>query len=131
MTQTATTPHGWIDAGLVDAIPSPGARQLRTAQGNIALVRTGSGAIYAIADACPHKGGPLSQGMVFGERVQCPMHGLVIDLASGGAVAPDTGAAATYPVRIEAGRIYVGTTATSAKSASTGCGSTCACAKAA
>lgn len=119
----------WIDAGPVDAIPSPGARQLRTAQGNIAVVRTGSGTVYAIADACPHKGGPLSQGMVFGERVQCPMHGLVIDLASGVAVAPDLGATATYPVRVEAGRIYVN--AAAATTASVGCGGECACAKAA
>jgi len=128
MTTAATSNATWIDAGPVDAIPSPGARQLRTAQGNIALVRTGSGAVYAIADACPHKGGPLSQGMVFGERVQCPMHGLVIELANGAAVAPDSGAAATYPVRIEGGRIYVGATAASA---SAGCGGECACAKAA
>ncbi|MFZ2855053.1 MAG: nitrite reductase (NAD(P)H) small subunit [Rhodocyclaceae bacterium] len=128
MTNTANANTPWIDAGPVDAIPSPGARQLRTAQGNIAVVRTGSGTVYAIADTCPHKGGPLSQGMVFGERVQCPMHGLVIDLLTGSAVAPDTGAAATYPVRIENGRIYVGALA---ESANVGCGGRCACAEAA
>jgi nitrite reductase (NADH) small subunit len=121
----------WIDAGPVDAIPSPGARQLRTAHGNIAVVHTSSGAVYAIADSCPHKGGPLSQGMVFGERVQCPMHGLVIELATGAAVAPDTGAAATYPVRIEAGRIYIDVAAPKTATVSRGCGGECACAKAA
>lgn len=118
----------WIDAGPVEAIPSPGARRLPTEHGNIAVVRTGSGEVYAIGDSCPHKGGPLSQGMVFGERVQCPMHGLVIDLKSGFAVAPDTGAVSTYPVRIDGGRILVGL---AAQTASAACGGGCACAQAA
>lgn len=118
----------WVDAGPVEAIPSPGARRLPTEHGNIAVVRTGSGEVYAIGDSCPHKGGPLSQGMVFGERVQCPMHGLVIDLKSGFAVGPDTGAVSTYPVRIEAGRILVGL---AAQTASAACGGGCACAQAA
>ncbi len=121
----------WIDAGPVDAIPSPGARQLRTPQGNIAVVRTVSGTVYAIADSCPHKGGPLSQGMVFGERVQCPMHGLVIELATGTAVAPDVGVTATYPVQIEGGRIFIDVAAPKTAAVSQGCGGECACAKAA
>lgn len=115
----------WVDAGPLDAIPRPGARRLPTGAGMLAVVRTGSGAVYAIADACPHRGGPLSQGMVFGERVQCPMHGLVIDLPSGAAVAPDSGAVGTHPVRIEGGRILVGLTPSSAGAP---CGGACACA---
>lgn len=118
----------WVDAGPVDAIPSPGARRLPTEQGTIAVVRTGSGTVYAIGDSCPHKGGPLSQGMVFGEKLQCPMHDLVIDLKTGFAVAPDTGAVSTYPVRIENGRIRVGM---APQTAATPCGGGCACAQAA
>ncbi|MBW7901383.1 MAG: nitrite reductase (NAD(P)H) small subunit [Rhodocyclaceae bacterium] len=118
----------WVDAGPVDAIPSPGARRLPTAHGDIAVVRTGSGAVYAIGDRCPHKGGPLSQGMVFGERVQCPLHGLVVDLASGRAVAPDSGAVAVHPVRVDNGRILVGLTP---QSAAAPCDGGCACAQAA
>lgn len=98
----------WLDAGTIDELPRPGARQLRTPQGNIALFRTGSDAIHAVADACPHRGGPLSQGMVYGERVHCAMHGLNLDLASGIAVAPDCGCAPVYPVRLEGRRIFVG-----------------------
>ncbi|MFC5303273.1 nitrite reductase (NAD(P)H) small subunit [Azospira restricta] len=118
----------WIDAGPLEAIPSPGARRLPSAHGDIAVVRTGSGAVYAIDDRCPHKGGPLSQGMVFGERVQCPLHGLVIDLPTGFAVGPDTGAVSTYPVRVADGRILVGLLP---QTASAACGGGCACAQAA
>lgn len=132
MTAQANTPHtdamDWIDAGPLTAIPCPGARQLRTEQITLAIVRTSSDTIYAIADACPHRGGPLSQGMVYGERLQCPMHGLVIDLVSGAAIAPDHGSTATYPVRINNGHILVGLTP---QSRSTGCSGHCACAQAA
>ncbi|MCK6412188.1 MAG: nitrite reductase small subunit NirD [Azonexus sp.] len=113
----------WVDAGPIEAIPAPGARQLRTSEGNIALVKTSSGDFHALQDACPHRGGPLSQGMVYGERLQCPMHGLNIDLHSGEAVAPDQGCTRTYPVRVEKGRVFVGLSAIAE------CG--CACAAAA
>lgn len=98
----------WVDAGPTDAIPAPGARQLRTSEGNIALVKTSAGEFHAVQDACPHRGGPLSQGMVYGDRVQCPMHGFNIDLKTGQAIAPDHGCTRTYPVRVENGRIMVG-----------------------
>ena len=55
-----------------------------------------------LLDRCPHKGGPLSQGIVFGERVACPLHNWTIELADGGdAVAPDVGCAQRFPVAIE------------------------------
>ncbi len=98
----------WVAACHVTDIPSPGARCLRTSQGNIALFRTGDGELFALEDRCPHRGGPLSQGMVFGQRVACPMHGMVFDLASGAAVAPDSGEVRRYPVRCEGERVLVG-----------------------
>lgn len=98
----------WVAACRVTDIPSPGARCVRTARGNIALFRTGAGEFYALEDRCPHRGGLLSQGMVFGARVACPLHGMVLDLASGGAVAPDTGAVRRYAVRREGERVLIG-----------------------
>ncbi|MCK6404519.1 MAG: nitrite reductase (NAD(P)H) small subunit [Rhodocyclaceae bacterium] len=118
----------WFDAGPVESIPKPGARRLRTNEGDIAVVRTSSGAVYAIGDKCPHKGGPLSQGMVFGEKVQCPTHGLVVDLVTGIAVSPDTGAVSTYRVRVESGRILI---CMVPQTAAAPCSGTCACAQAA
>lgn len=97
----------WTEAGLLTDLPKPGGRKLRTPAGDVALFRTSDDQIYALADKCPHRGGPLSQGMVYGSRVQCCMHGLNIDLASGQAVAPDTGCAPPYPVKVEDGRIFV------------------------
>ena len=78
------------------------------AGGDIALFRTDADRVFAVRDRCPHKGGPLSQGMVFGDRVACPLHNWAIDLASGCAAAPDHGCAATFPVRIDGGVVYIG-----------------------
>lgn len=91
----------WIEVGKVDDIPRLGARVVRTADGDIAVFRTADDEIFALRDECPHKGGPLSQGIVHGKRVSCPLHDWKIQLNSGDAVAPDEGCAASYPVRIE------------------------------
>ena len=66
---------------------------VRTASGNIAVFRTEDDEVFALDDRCPHKGGPLSQGIVHNKRVTCPLHNFVIELASGEAVAPDEGCA--------------------------------------
>lgn len=100
----------WIDAGALDALPACGARVLRTDDGrlcDIAVFRTGDGRVFALADRCPHRGGPLSQGIVHGGRVTCPLHDWVIDLESGSAEGPDEGATQTYAVRIENGRVLI------------------------
>jgi nitrite reductase (NADH) small subunit len=92
-------------------IPMAGARVWRRgdeAGGDIALFRTGADRVFAVRDRCPHKGGPLSQGIVFGDRVACPLHNWTIDLASGCATAPDHGCAATFQVRINGGVVYIG-----------------------
>jgi nitrite reductase [NAD(P)H] small subunit len=77
------------------------------AGGDIALFRTADDRVFAVRDRCPHKGGPLSQGIVFGERVACPLHNWTIELASGCAMAPDEGCARTFPVRIDDGVVEV------------------------
>ncbi len=105
-------PIAWTDVGAVTDIPLRGARRVPTAQGDIAIFRTGDGAVFALKDACPHKGGPLSQGMVHGRAVACPLHGWNIDLATGEPVGADhgKGCAPTIPLRVEQGRLLLGRT---------------------
>ena len=101
---------GWIDVGMVSDIPRLGARVVRTADGDIAVFRTGDDEIFALRDKCPHKGGPLSQGIVHGKRVACPLHDWKIHLDTGHAVAPDEGCAARFPVSVANGRILLSLT---------------------
>lgn len=104
----------WIDAGPLDAIPRRGARVLRAGRRCIAVFRTGDDDVFGLEDRCPHRGGPLSQGIVHGRRVTCPLHDWVIELATGRAVEPDDGAVDTYAVRVADGRILVAGRACSA-----------------
>lgn len=97
----------WVKLAVLDEIPPLGARVVRGANVNIAVFRTSRNEVYAIGDACPHQGGPLSQGMVAGDEVTCPLHGMRICLADGKAVAPDEGCVATYPVKVEDGIVYL------------------------
>ena len=97
----------WIEVGRLEDIPRLGARVVRRAGQDVAIFRTATDQVFALADRCPHKGGPLSQGIVHGCRVTCPLHNMVIELETGIAVAPDEGAAAKYPVKVEDGRIML------------------------
>lgn len=104
----ANTAEGaWMDVGPLTDIPRQGARVVRTAQGDIAVFRTAEDDVFALADRCPHKGGPLSQGIVYGRRVACPLHNWSVHLDSGEAVAPDAGCTPRYALRLEDGRIYL------------------------
>ena len=97
----------WIEIGRLEDIPRLGARVVRRPERNVAIFRTATDQVFALEDRCPHKGGPLSQGIVHGCRVTCPLHNMVIELESGVAVAPDEGVAAKVPVKIESGRIFL------------------------
>jgi nitrite reductase (NADH) small subunit len=98
----------WTRICRLDDIPPLGARVvLRDAGPNAALFRTATGRLFALADRCPHRGGPLSQGIVFGERVACPLHNTCVELATGCAVAPDKGTVQTFPVRVTDGDVYI------------------------
>ena len=99
--------QSWIAVGRLDDIPRTGARTVATATGPIALFRTGDDRLFALLDRCPHKGGPLSEGIVHGDRVTCPLHNWVIDLASGEAVAPDRGCAPRVPVKLRDGTVWL------------------------
>lgn len=110
--RSATMEHevavDWVDVCAVDEIPVQGARVLRRAgRGDVAIFRNVHGAVFALLDRCPHKGGPLSQGIVHGERVACPLHGWSIGLADGEAAAPDVGCTKAFAVRVEAGRVWM------------------------
>ena len=100
----------WVVIGRLEDIPRQGARVVETADGTIAVFRTADDAIFALRDKCPHKGGPLSQGIVHGKRVACPLHDWKIHLDSGMAAAPDEGCAASYPIRLEGDEIYLSLT---------------------
>jgi len=98
---------GWIEIGALKDIPRQGARVVRRLDGDIAVFRTLNDEVFALRDKCPHKGGPLSQGIVHGNKVACALHDWKISLDTGMAVAPDEGCAARFPVRVEGGTIYL------------------------
>jgi nitrite reductase (NADH) small subunit len=107
----------WIEIGEATSIPRLGSRIVRTKAGDIAVFRTADDYYFALDDRCPHKGGPLSQGIVHGRRVTCPLHNFVIELESGEAVAPDEGCARAHGVRLDNGKLFLamrGRTETSA-----------------
>lgn len=95
----------WIEIGAVSDIPRRGARVVKAPGGDIAVFRTGNDEIYALRDRCPHKGGPLSAGIVHDRRVTCPLHGQVIDLRTGQALGPDGGCSTTIAVQVFNGAI--------------------------
>ncbi len=97
----------WTDIGALDQIPRRGARVVRTPEGCVAVFRTAEDQAFALEDRCPHKGGPLSQGIVHGESVTCPLHNWVISLETGAAQGADEGRALALPLRVEAGRILI------------------------
>jgi nitrite reductase (NADH) small subunit len=98
----------WIEICGLEEIPRQGARVVATAaHGAVAVFRALDDAVFALEDRCPHKGGPLSQGIVHGHAVTCPLHNWVIDLASGEAAAPDKGCVRRILVRVEEGRVLL------------------------
>ncbi len=99
--------RAWAALCELNELPRPGARVYRSAGWDIAVFRTSDDRVFALADRCPHKGGPLSQGLVCGHAVTCPLHGWVIQLDTGEACAPDTGSAARYAVKVEDGRVWL------------------------
>jgi len=108
--EKAVPTDDWIDVGRLEDIPRQGARVVRTLDGDIAVFRTADDAVFALRDRCPHQGGPLSQGIVHGHRVACPLHDWRIHLESGLADAPDAGCAARFPVRLVNGTIWLSLT---------------------
>jgi nitrite reductase (NADH) small subunit len=98
----------WVQVGHLDDIPRLGSRTVTTAGYDIALFRLADDRVMALYDRCPHKAGKLSQGIVHGESVTCPLHNWVINLTDGSALAPDEGCVRTVPVKFEGTAIFLG-----------------------
>ena len=98
----------WKPICAVTDIPVLGARRVERAKGMaVAVFRSSEDKVFALLDRCPHKGGPLSQGIVFGESVACPLHNWSIGLADGCAKSPDEGCTVPFSVKVEAGRVHL------------------------
>ena len=97
----------WVEIGKLSDIPLRGARCVKTPQGKVAVFRTAENEVFAIEDHCPHRGGPLSQGIVHGKAVTCPLHNWVISLETGRALGADEGAVRTIPVRVEEENLFI------------------------
>lgn len=97
----------WVTVCAVEDIPRLGARVVASAHGDIAVFRNAEDEVFALLDKCPHKGGPLSQGIVFGRHVACPLHNWNIGLADGEAVAPDVGCARRFDTKIDNGVVLL------------------------
>ena len=100
----------WVEVGPASAIPQQGARTLQTETDRIAIFRTLDDQVFAPADRCPHKQGPLAQGIVHGHFVTCPLHNMVFSLETGEAQGPDDGCAAKVECQVVNGVVRVGLT---------------------
>lgn len=99
--------QNWIDIGQLHDIPRQGARCVKNGETTIAVFRTVDDRVFALEDKCPHKNGPLSQGIVHDGCVTCPLHNWVISLETGEAQGADVGRTVSFPVRLENGRILL------------------------
>ncbi len=89
-------------------IPVLGSRRVAREHGiDVAVFRNSQDEVFALLDRCPHKGGPLSQGIVFGSSVACPLHNWTIGLCDGQASAPDEGCTARFSVKLEGGQVLL------------------------
>ncbi len=98
----------WIPICKVDDVPVLGARVVRRDHGDdIAIFRNADNEVFALLDKCPHKGGPLSQGIVHGTRVACPLHNWNIEMENGCAVAPDEGCVQKFAIKLEGNQVFL------------------------
>lgn len=99
--------NDWIEIGSFNDIPQRGARCIKTPFGRIAIFRTVTDEVFAIEDRCPHQGGPLSQGIVHGAQVTCPLHNWVFSLETGLAQGTDEGAVRTFELKRDGDKILM------------------------
>jgi nitrite reductase (NADH) small subunit len=97
----------WIEITPLKDIPVLGSRIVETEDINIAVFRGSDDQVYAVRDACPHKQGPLSQGIMHDGTVTCPLHNWKINLSNGEAQGPDSGCVQVYPIKVEEGQVYL------------------------
>jgi nitrite reductase (NADH) small subunit len=100
----------WTPICKIDDIPVLGSRRVARAQGlDVAIFRNSEDQVFALLDRCPHKGGPLSQGIVFGTSVACPLHNWTIGLCDGQASAPDEGCTPKFSVKLDGNQVFLST----------------------
>jgi nitrite reductase (NADH) small subunit len=100
--------QNWIFVCRVEDIPVLGSRRVARERGlDVAVFRNDQNEVFALLDRCPHKGGPLSQGIVFGTSVACPLHNWTIGLCTGQAAAPDEGCTPQFAVKVENGQVFL------------------------
>ena len=97
----------WLAICKLDDIPRQGSRRVIRGQTKLALFRTGDDRVFTLEDRCPHRNGPLSEGIVHDGCVTCPLHNWVISLETGRAQGADEGATRTFPTRVEAGTVLI------------------------
>lgn len=97
----------WLDICALEEINVLGSRIIAGPKGDIAIFRTSNDEVFALDDRCPHKGGPLSEGIVHGTSVTCPLHNWVFDMNTGSAQGADQGTVRTYPIRVQQGRVLI------------------------
>ena len=97
----------WMRVCTLDEIPVLGSRVVRAGERDISVFRNAEDEVFALLDQCPHKGGPLSQGIVHGRSVTCPLHNWKIDLCSGQSLAPDVGCTRSFAVKLEQGDVLL------------------------
>ncbi len=105
----------WTDIGTLNDIPLRGSRIVKTAAGCIAVFRTAEAEVFATSNKCAHKSGPLSEGIVHDRKITCPLHNWIFSLETGEAQGADQGQIATYPVKVEDGRLLLDIDAVIAK----------------
>jgi nitrite reductase (NADH) small subunit len=104
-----TAKLGEVKLGSVSSIPPGEGRNFAVGGESVAVFHTRAGEVFAVQAECPHRRGPLADGLVGGTTLICPLHSWKFDLATGKALFGDCGVK-TYPVRVdEAGEIYLTT----------------------
>jgi nitrite reductase (NADH) small subunit len=95
------------DLGPLDDIPVGEGRAYPVGTDLVAVFRLRDGSVRAVSAVCPHKGGPIADGLSDLEVVVCPLHQHTFKLSTGCSTTGQP-ALTVYPVRIEAGRLLLG-----------------------
>ncbi len=99
--------NNWVEVCKLDEIPPSQARTVRADNTVIAVFRLTDDRVKAVENRCPHKQGPLAEGIISGDDILCPLHNWRIHLDDGQAAAPDEGCVKTYPVKVENGQVFL------------------------
>ena len=99
--------NNWIEVCRLDEIPQSAARTVNAGNAMIAVFRLSDDRVKAVENRCPHKQGPLAEGIISGDDILCPLHNWRISLDSGEVAAPDEGCVKTYPVKVEDGQVFL------------------------